>query len=438
MGRILIDNATVLTMDGNNTVYQNGYVLTEGDKITALGDGDYAGAYDERIDGKGGILLPGFVNTHCHVSMMPFRTLGDDCPDRLRRFLFPLENEAMTPELVYLAAKYGICELLLSGVTTFLDMYYFEDEVARACEELGIRGYLGETLIGQPTCVSEKPYGGFDYQKPFLEKYRGSSRIHPIIAPHGTTTCDETALKKAHALAVEYDTLFTLHTSEMDYEMTYFAERSTTPIAFLDRIGALDEHTLLAHSIHANDSDLDLIAERGAAVAHCIASNTKAGKGVAPVKGMAERGIAVGLGTDGASSGNTLSLFDQMRLFANFHKTANRDRGLFPAEEIVRIATAGGALALHGKREYGQLFPGMQADLVLVETDSVNMFPVYDPFSALVYSANAANVRTVLAQGQVVVRNKALAGQSLAAIRAELFNAMGPFTSAAEKYRDIL
>ncbi|HWP52018.1 MAG TPA: amidohydrolase [Clostridia bacterium] len=438
MSRILIDNVTVLTLDGDNTVHQNGYVLTDGDQIVALGSGACAEQFDKRIDGAGGILLPGFVNTHCHVSMIPFRTLGDDCPDRLRRFLFPLENEAMTPQLVYLAAKYGICEMLLSGVTTFVDMYYFEDEVARACEEMGIRGYLGETVIGQPTCVSPEPYGGFDYQKPFLEKYRGSSRIHPILAPHGTTTCDEAALQKAHALAVEYDTLFTLHASEMDYEMTYFAERGTTPTAFLDAIGALDRHTLLAHAIHSSDSDLDLIVARGASVAHCIASNTKAGKGVAPVKGMVARHIPVGLGTDGASSGNTLNMFDQMRLFANCHKTANRDRSLFPAKDIVRLATAGGACALRGEREYGHLAPGMQADLVLVETDSVNMFPVFDPFSALVYSANASNVRTVLTQGTVVVKDKVLVGYSLADIRHALLSEMGPFVAAAEKYRGIL
>lgn len=438
MSRILIDNVTVLTLNQDNTVHPNGWLLTDDDKIAAVGGASFTGAYDQRIDGGGGILLPGFVNTHCHISMMPFRSLGDDCPDRLRRFLFPLENEAMTPRLVYLAAKYGICELLLSGVTTFLDMYYFEDEVARACEEMGIRGYLGETIIGQPTCVSPNAYGGFDYQRDFLEKYRHSSRIHPIIAPHGTTTCDAAALQRAHALAVEYDTLFTLHAAEMDYEMAHFEDLGTTPIAFLDRIGALDAHTLLAHAIHATDADLDLTAQRGAAVAHCIASNTKAGKGVAPVKGMLQRGIAVGLGTDGASSGNTLNLFDQMRLFANFHKTANRDRSLFPAGEIVRLATAGGAKMLRGEREFGSLAPGMQADLVLVETDSVNMFPVYDPFSALVYSANASNVRTVLAQGKIVVRDKALMGHDLADIRAELLAEMGPFVAAAEAYRDVL
>lgn len=438
MSRILIDNVIVLTMDEKNTVFENGYVLTKDDKIELLGSGVCAADFDERIDGGGGILLPGFVNTHCHVSMIPFRTMGDDCPDRLRRFLFPLENEAMTPKLVYLGAKYGICEMLLSGITTFADMYYFENEVARACEELGIRGYLGETIIGQPTCVSGEPYGGFEYQKKFLEKYRDSKRIRPIIAPHGTTTCDENALKKAHEIAKKYDTLFTLHASEMDYEMQYFAKAKKTPIEFLDEIGVLDKHALLAHCIHLNESDLDLISSRGATVSHCIASNTKAGKGVAPVKGMAARKIPVGLGIDGASSGNTLSMFDQMRMFANFHKTANHDRGLFPASEIVRFATFGGAKALHGEREYGSLKVGMQADMVLVETDSVNMFPVYNPYSALVYSANSSNVRTVLAQGRVVVRDKEIVGQNISEIKAELYSAMKLFRAAAQKYRELL
>ena len=158
--RTAIENAVVLTMDDDMRVLDRGYVLTDGKNIAEVGEGAFAGEADERIDARGGILLPGFVNTHCHVSMVPFRTMGDDCPDRLRRFLFPLENEAMTRELVYRGAVFGIGEMLLAGVTTFADMYYFEDEVARACVQTGMRGYLGETLISQPTCDSAQPGGG--------------------------------------------------------------------------------------------------------------------------------------------------------------------------------------------------------------------------------------------------------------------------------------
>ena len=500
--KTLIKNATILTMDDADRVLRDGWLLIDGEKIAALGEAEprsgesgaaasgcsSAGgssataqaetsldsaaasarttaasqpienqqqataarpienllqaevAADEVIDGRGGILLPGFVNTHCHVSMVPFRSMGDDCPDRLRRFLFPLELEAMTPELVYWGALYGIAEMFLSGTTTFLDMYYFEDRVAEACEQAGIRGYLGETLIGQKTCDSpDEEYGGFAYQKDFFAEYHGARhpRIHPIIAPHGTTTLSPEKLREAHALAVQYDTIFTLHASEMDYEMEHFRAMGMTPTAFLDSIGALDAHTLAAHCIHMTEEDLQLLKARGAGIAHCICSNTKAGKGVAPMERARQLGIGFGLGTDGPSSGNTLSMFDQMRMLPNAQKTANHDRSLFPARTIVRAATRGGAEVLHGTA-YGYLAPGMAADLTLVSTAAAHMFPVYNPFSALAYAANAADVDTVFANGRMVVRHGELTTLDLAEIRAHLVEEMKPFMAAAEKYRDII
>ena len=500
--KTLIKHVTILTMDDADRVLRDGWLLIDGEKIAALGEAEpqseeggaaasgcsSAGgssataqaensldsaaasarttaasqpienqqqataarpienllqaevAADEVIDGRGGILLPGFVNTHCHVSMVPFRWMGDDCPDRLRRFLFPLELEAMTPELVYWGALYGIAEMFLSGTTTFLDMYYFEDRVAEACEQAGIRGYLGETLIGQKTCDSpDEEYGGFAYQKDFFAEYHGARhpRIHPIIAPHGTTTLPPEKLREAHDLAVQYDTIFTLHASEMDYEMEHFRAMGMTPTAFLDSIGALDAHTLAAHCIHMTEEDLQLLKARGAGIAHCICSNTKAGKGVAPMERARQLGIGFGLGTDGPSSGNTLSMFDQMRMLPNAQKTANHDRSLFPARTIVRAATRGGAEVLHGTA-YGYLAPGMAADLTLVSTAAAHMFPVYNPFSALAYAANAADVDTVFANGRMVVRHGELTTLDLAEIRAHLVEEMKPFMAAAEKYRDII
>ena len=500
--KTLIKHVTILTMDDADRVLRDGWLLIDGEKIAALGEAEpqseeggaaasgcsSAGgssataqaensldsaaasarttaasqpienqqqataarpienllqaevAADEVIDGRGGILLPGFVNTHCHVSMVPFRSMGDDCPDRLRRFLFPLELEAMTPELVYWGALYGIAEMFLSGTTTFLDMYYFEDRVAEACEQAGIRGYLGETLIGQKTCDSpDEEYGGFAYQKDFFAEYHGARhpRIHPIIAPHGTTTLPPEKLREAHDLAVQYDTIFTLHASEMDYEMEHFRAMGMTPTAFLDSIGALDAHTLAAHCIHMTEEDLQLLKARGAGIAHCICSNTKAGKGVAPMERARQLGIGFGLGTDGPSSGNTLSMFDQMRMLPNAQKTANHDRSLFPARTIVRAATRGGAEVLHGTA-YGYLAPGMAADLTLVSTAAAHMFPVYNPFSALAYAANAADVDTVFANGRMVVRHGELTTLDLAEIRAHLVEEMKPFMAAAEKYRDII
>ena len=440
----LIKNVTVLTMDEKNTIYRNGYVLTEGGRILEAGEWEDSSEKNllqegaEVIDGRGGILLPGLINTHCHVSMMPFRTLGDDCADRLRRFLFPLENDAMTRRLVRLAARYGICEMLLAGVTSFVDMYYFEDEVAEACEELGMRGWLGETVIGQKTCDSGEPYGGPAYGENFIRQWKDSELVHPLIAPHATYSNTPEMLVKSYELACRYDTLYTLHSSEMDFEMEQFKSQGKTPTEFLHELGVLSRRTLLAHCVYMTEHDMDLLAETGASVAHCIGSNTKGGRAVAPVPAMLKRKIPVGLGTDGASSGNTLDLFTLFKLFADFQKTAYHDRSLFPADGIVKIGTMGGALALGAGQELGSIEAGKKADLVIVETDSVNMFPCYNPYSALVYSANASNVDTVMVNGELLVRGKQLVKADLQKIRRELEQEMGPFMEAAKKYEDML
>jgi len=435
----VFEHAWILTMDDDFTQIRDGWLLVNGKNIEAMGEGLYPGECDERIDARGGILLPGFINTHCHASMIPFRTMGDDCPDRLRRFLFPLEDKAMTRELVYLGALYGIAEMLLAGVTTFVDMYYFEDEVVRACQKMGMRGYLGETIIGQSTCDSKgKPYGGFEIAKEILQQYYTDDLIHPILAPHGTTTCDEAALRRAHDMAVQYGTLMTLHVSEMDYEMKHFADMGHTPLSYMDSIGTVSPHLLAAHCIHVSQEDAERLARSGASVAHCIASNTKAGKGVAPVKALLEANVPVGLGTDGPSSGNTLNLFDQMRLFANFHKNENRDRSLFPAKDIVALATRGGARALHAEREIGMLKPGMRADMVLVSIEGANMFPTYNPYSALVYCANTSNVDVVMTGGEIRVRGGRLTRTDLPGLRARLAMEMKPFMESAAEYADII
>ena len=435
--KTLLKNAHVLTMDDRYTEYEKGWVLTEGSRILSLGNGPCPEA-DHVIDCEGAILLPGFVNLHCHASMVPFRTMGDDCPDRLRRFLFPLENEALTPELTYLGAKYGIGEMLLSGITTFVDMYYFEDEVAKACLETGMQGFLGETVISQKTPDSEDAAGGLRLTEDFIRRYAANPRIHPVIAPHGTTTVSEDALRACAALSEQTGALLTLHASEMDYEISFFRDRGETPMSYLDRIGFLSERLLAAHCIHLTGDDLRLMKTHGVRIAHCIGSNAKAGKGVSPIRDAAALGIPFGFGTDGPSSGNTLSLFDQMRLFAVTQKTKYHDRSLFPAREIVRAATRGGSECLHMEARSGMLAPGLDADLVTVSTKSAHMFPLYNPYSALVYSANASDVDLVMAGGRIVVRDHRITDWSMEQLREDLSRAMSGFYASAEKYRDMI
>ncbi|MBT9776624.1 amidohydrolase family protein [Clostridium sp. MCC353] len=437
--RTLIENTTVLTMDSAYRVLEQGYVVINDTIIEKTGAGPCGLPWDKKIDGTGKILMPGMINCHSHMSMIPFRSMGDDCPDRLRRFLFPLELEAMTPELVRLSARYAVCEMLLAGVTTVLDMYYFENEVAKACDELGIRGYLGETVINMETCDSKTPYGGLQYGETFLRSWNGHELITPLIAPHAPNTNSPEMLQRAFQLSREYDTFYTLHVSEMDYEMEYFREQyKKTPIEFLYDLGVLGEKTIAAHCIHMTKRDLELLSQTGTKVVHCIGSNTKAGKGTAPVRDMKAAGIQVGLGTDGPSSGNTLDLFTQFRLFASFQKTRYRDRSLFPAKDIIALGTIGGARVLGADGLIGSIETGKKADLVMVETGSVNMFPVYNPYSALVYSANASNVDTVFVNGKLLVSNKKMVNADLNEIKADLSAAMEPFRKLAAKYEDMI
>lgn len=437
--RTVINHATVLTMDPEKHIYKDGYVVMEDNKILETGEGKGPENADCVVDGKGGILMPGMVNVHSHISMIPFRSMGDDCPDRLRRFLFPLELEAMTPELIYLSARYAICELLLSGVTSVLDMYYFEDQVARACEKMGIRAWVGETVINMATCDSKEPYGGLAICEELLKKWSGHDRIHPMAAPHATNTNSPEMLKAAYDLACRYEAPYTLHVSEMDYEMELFREKyQKTPIEFLADLGVLGPRTIAAHCIHATEHDIALFAETGTKVAHCVGANTKGGKGVCPVLDMRNQGVCVGVGTDGPSSGNTLDLFTQFKMIASAQKTKYHSRGVFPAVDIVEMGTMGGARVLGAEKEIGSIEPGKKADLVLLETESVNMFPIYNVYSAIVYSASASNVDSVWVDGKRLVKNHRLLCADLTAERKKLSEAMGEFVSRAEKYPDVL
>nr|WP_130790422.1 amidohydrolase [Lachnoclostridium pacaense] len=430
--KTVITNGIIVTMNRDMDMYPEGYVIVEDNRISEVGPmaalahrvTEWESSRQEGIsimDAGHGIVMPGMVNTHCHMGMVPFRGLGDDCKDRLRVFLLPMESRAMDRELASLSSRYAICELLLSGVTTVMDMYYFEDAVAEVMDQMGIRGIAGETVMEEASCDAGTPREAIALGEELIKRYRNHPRIQGCIAPHGTTTCSSSTLQAIHQVNDRYGVPFTLHVAEMDYEMSYLKEQyGCTPIEYLDRLGILDSHTLSAHSIRLTEQDISLMAKSGSSVAHCIGSNTKAAKGVAPVSSMLEQGLAVGLGTDGPASGNTLDIFTQMRFCANFHKNETGNRSAFPAKDIVSMATIWGAGALGLDHVTGSLEPGKEADLVVVETDSPNMFPVYDPYSALVYSARADNVRDVFVAGRCLVKDRQLVSQDFRQIREDL------------------
>lgn len=438
--RTLIKNVWVLTMDSDYREYQKGYLIIKNDVIEVLGDKasllEDDSAFDEVIDGLGGLLMPGFINTHTHCAMIPFRSLGDDMPDRLNRLLFPLEAY-MTPDLIRKSSQYGMAEMLLSGVTSFGDMYYHVDEVAKSCEKMGMRGLIGETIINQKTCDSLTVSEGLLYAENFIKKWQNHALITPMIAPHAPYSNTKESLQESLALSKKYQVPVMMHVAEMVYEMEELrANYHMTPVEWLASLGLFEEPFILVHGIFMNKKDQVILQKHKETVkvAHCIGANTKSAKGVAPIKALTEKGVTIGLGTDGPSSGNTLDVFSQMKLFANFHKTIEKERSLFTANEIVKLATIEGAKVLGLDKLVGSLEVGKKADICLIETDSVNMFPVNDPYAVLVYSANAGNVSHVWVNGQLLVATKRLVGHDLSEIREELAVEMVGFKQKAGEF----
>lgn len=435
-------NAWILTMDNRMTEYLNGYLIFDNDIIQEIGSmtNYITDKADKWIDAKGGILLPGFINAHTHCGMIPFRSLGDDCPDRLRRFLFPLEKEVVDETLIELSTAYAIAEMQLAGITTMCDMYYFENVVADVAKNMNMRAFVGETIINQPTPDSTNTKESMAYTVDLIDKWQHDKLIHPVIAPHAPNTNTEQCLRNILELSKLYQVPITLHVSEMSYEMEYFREKyNQTPIEFLESIGFFEVPVVLAHCIMLTKNDIKILEKYpNVSVVHCIGANTKSAKGVAPIRSLLEHGVTVALGTDGPSSGNTLDIFTQMRMMANFQKTYLKDRAAFPAKEIVRLATFGGARALGLEHEIGSLKVGKKADLTLVETQSVNMFPIYDAYAALVYSANATNVRDVWVNGVSVVKDKKLTKFSVEKLQSELKKHMKIFKLRATELEQSL
>lgn len=435
--RILIEHAWILTMDEAMREYQDGQIVIEDERIVYVGKKQQHADIDKVIDASNQLVIPGMINTHSHVPMVPFRSLQDDCKDRLRRFLFPLENACMDAELVYAAACFGIAEMLCAGITTFADMYYFMDEVAKASEELGIRAVLGETILDQETCDASNAKEALIIAEKFMKDWQNHPLITPMIAPHATNTNCVENFNEALRLAKKYQTLLMTHAAEMDYEMTYFQKTyGMTPIQWLASIDCLDEHVLLVHCIHMNEQDIELLKKYNVKVSHCPVSNVKAGKGIAPIKDVVQQGIHVGLGTDGPSSGNTLDLFIQMRMFAGLQKTKYHDRSLFPAKEIMKLATIEGAKALGMHKDIGSLEVGKKADIVMVSLEGMHMFPLHDPYALLVYSANASDVSDVFVHGKHVVKQKRL-HKDVVKMKQRLHEAMKDFYKKAMELSNI-
>lgn len=420
---LVVTNGYVVTMDGGRQIHDNGVVVIRGERIVAVGPASLASRYKAArvIDARGAIVMPGMINSHTHVSMTVFRGLGDDEPDRLRKFIFPLESKLVDREVVYWGGLHGMLEMVEGGVTTFADMYYFEDEVARAAKAIGIRGVLGETILNFPAPDAKEPYGGLAYAKAFAAKYRGDPLVTPAFAPHAPYTLDADHLKEIMKEAEALDLPVLIHLAEMADEVeTLRKERNQTPVEYLDSIGLLNRRLLAAHCIFVTDSDIALLKARDVGVGHAMVANIKSAKGVAPALKMFNDGVRVGLATDGPMSGNTIDIIGQLGYVAKVHKLAAKDRNVMPAVNVVDMATRGGARALHIEDRLGSLEPGKLADVILIDRDGTHMIPFYDVYSALVYAARPSDVRTSIIHGRIVMEDRRVQTVDAADVRTRM------------------
>jgi 5-methylthioadenosine/S-adenosylhomocysteine deaminase len=402
----------VVTEDARHRVIADGAVAVRGDRIVAAGtraEIDARFQAKQRLDRPDAILAPGLINTHTHAAMSLFRGIADDknLQDWLEHYIFPAEAKNVTPEFVRWGTRLGCLEMLLGGTTTFTDMYYFEDVVAEAAKEAGMRGVLGETIIGFPVADAKTPAEALRFTERYLERFRADPLVTPAVAPHALYTNSDETLRASRALADKFHAPLIIHVAETKSENEdALAKRRMTAVGVLDSLGVFRGRTVAAHCVWVGERDMEVLKARGVGVAHCPSSNMKLASGIAPVARMLALGLNVGLGPDGpAGSNNDFDLFEEMDLAAKLAKVSTMDPRALPAPVALEMAAIRGARVLGMEREIGSLETGKRADMILVRLDRANAEPLYDPISQMVYALKAGDVRDVMVNGRPVVRD---------------------------------
>jgi 5-methylthioadenosine/S-adenosylhomocysteine deaminase len=408
---LLISGGWVLTQNEAREVFHPGAVAIRGEKIVAVGPAAKLAARfaaEQVLDYPRGLVMPGLINAHTHAAMSLFRGLADDLPLEtwLNSYIFPAESK-LDDNFVYWGSKLAIAEMLLSGTTTFADMYLFADAVARAASETGIRAVVGEVLYDFPSPNYGLPAAGLAFSEALCRTWRDHPRVRVAIQPHAVYTCSPKLLQQCGELADKYGTRLIIHLAETHREVADCQARyGATPVGHLHRLGLLTPRLLADHAIVLSEADMELLAASGAGVAHCPESNMKLAAGIAPVVELLNQGVPVGLGTDGCASNNNLDLVQEMDTAAKLQKVRYLDPTVLPAPASLDLATRGSARVLGLEGQVGALGPGLKADVVVLDLDRPHLTPLYDPYSHLVYAAGGGDVQTVVVHGQVVVKDR--------------------------------
>jgi 5-methylthioadenosine/S-adenosylhomocysteine deaminase len=411
---ILISGGTVVTMNAEREVIEDGAVAIKGGNIVAIGSrADIASQVvpSRVVNAAGKVVIPGLINTHTHVPMSLFRGIADDLDlqEWLTKYIFPAEAKNVNEQFVRAGTRLGLAEMIRGGTTTYCDMYYFEDAIADETKRAGVRGVLGETVIQFPVADNKTPDEALAYSERFLSKWKNDPLIVAAIAPHAPYTVPTDVLKKVRALSDKWNAPVVIHVDETKKEHDDIKKQyGDTPVTYLNKIGFLSNRTIAAHLVWITPAEIDILKRVGVGAAHNPQSNMKLASGVAPIPAMLAKDVAVGLGTDGAASNNDLDMWEEMDTAAKLHKEFTGDPKVVTAEQAFEMATIRGARALHLDQITGSLEIGKRADIDIVNMDALHQTPMYNVYSALVYTTKASDVRTVMINGRVVMLDRRL------------------------------
>jgi 5-methylthioadenosine/S-adenosylhomocysteine deaminase len=425
---LVIHNGTIVTVNASFEIIPNGLLCIKAGELKRIealsAENPSLPAADETIDACGGLIMPGLVNTHTHLPMALFRGLADDLPLEvwLNEHIFPAESAHINPESVRWSTLLACAEMLLSGTTTCCDGYFYENNVTEALQTSGMRAVLAQGVIDFPAPGVPDPKDNIRIAEAFVTKLRNpSSLITPSVFCHSAYTCSGETLKKAKRLCVENGLLFQIHAAETRNEIQQIQkEHQCTPINYLDQLEILDENTLLIHCVWLTDNDIGIIAARKAGISHNPESNAKLASGIAPLPEILRADISVGLGTDGCASNNNLDLFHEMDMVAKLHKAETFDPTTMAARTVVEMATIGGARAIGLDTHIGSLEVGKKADVIIIDTARPHLSPLFHPESHVVYAVKGSDVRDVVVDGHVRVRNRNLLSLDVEEIMARI------------------
>ncbi len=415
----ILSGGVVLTMNKNFDLFEDGAVAVKDDSIVAVGKtSDITAQYTaaETIDCSGQIIMPGLVNSHTHLPMTLLRGLADDLrlDVWLLGYMMPTERVFVDKEFCYLGTKLAAAELIRSGTTCFADMYYYEEEVARAAAEVGIRGLAGQSVLKFPSPDSESFEEALARTERFAEDWKNHPLIIPAVAPHAPYTCTDEILTACADIAKKHDIPLIIHVSETAAEVVESREEyGMPPVPRIKKLGVLDHKCLCAHCVHVDQGEIRTLHNYNAGIAHNPTSNLKLASGIAPVKDMLEQGVNVGIGTDGTASNNDLDMFVEIHLAAILAKTASNDPTVLPAREALLMATRMGAAACHIEDITGSLEVGKRADIIVLNRDGLHNTPRFSHsndalYAQVVYATKSTDVQHVMCNGRILMRDRQL------------------------------